>query len=101
MMVNRALLPTHSSPAVAATCARVAVLSFHFPVRTLSPQSSAAGPRIYLFATDHAGLCLDVSSRHACGGHQHIVASDRRDTGFGNGRGWLQTPPLEFLTWAP
>ena len=100
-MVSRALLPTHSSPAVTATCDRGAVLSFHLPVRTLSPQSSAVSPRIYLLAADHAGLCLDVSSRHACGGHQHTVASDRGRRRSRDGGGWLQTPPLEFVTGDP
>src|ERR1700693_3113645 len=100
-MVSRALLPTHSSPAVTATCDRGAVLSFHLPVRTLSPQSSAVSPRIYLLAADHAGLCLDVSSRHACGGHQHTVASDRGRRRSRDGGGWLQTPPVAFLTWGP
>src|ERR1022692_1514409 len=98
MILSRALLPAHSRPAVAATGARAAVLSLHLPVRPLSSQSSAARPRLRLFAVDHAGLCLDVSSRHASGRHQRTVAADRGRGGSGDGGWWLQTPPVEFLT---
>src|ERR1035438_2386060 len=97
MILSRALLPADSRPAVAATGARAAVLSLHLPVRPLSSQSSAARPRLRLSAVDHTGLCLDVSSRHARGGHQRTVASDRGRGGSGDGGRWLQTPPVEFL----
>src|SRR5580658_9547070 len=98
MMVHRALLPAYSCPAVSAAGARAAVLSFHLPERSLSPQLSSARARIYIFTSHHAGLCLDVSSRHAVGGRQSALASDRRCTGSRVGGRWLQTPPRQFLT---
>src|SRR5579863_6685985 len=98
MIRNRALLPADSGPTLAAVGARAAVLSFQLPVRTLPPQSSAAGPGLCLFTADHAGLCLDVSPRHARGGDQCTLAFDRRSAGSGDGGRWIQTSPFEFLS---
>ena len=97
MIISCALLPPYSSPAVAATCDRAAVLPFQLPGRALSPQLPTPGARIYFFTADHAGLCLDVSPRHAFGGGQSPLATARRRIGSGDGGGWVQTPPLEFL----
>src|SRR5271156_152336 len=101
MIINRALLPAHPSPALPAARARTAVLSLQLPGRALSPQLSTAGARIYFFTADHAGLCLDVSPRHAFGGGQSPLATARRRIGSGDGGGWVQTPPLEFLSLTP
>src|SRR5580704_5924274 len=98
MIVNRALLPAHSRSAVSAAGARAAVLSFHVPERPLSSQLSSAGPRLYILAAHHAGLCLDVSPRHARGGYQYTLAADRRGAGPWVGGRWLPTPPGQFLS---
>jgi hypothetical protein len=89
MILFRALLPANPSPAVPATRARAAVLFFPLLGQPVSPQFPAPGPGLHIFTSDHAGLCLDVPPRHALGGHQRTVASDRRGSGPGDGWGWL------------
>jgi hypothetical protein len=98
MIINRALLPSHFSPAVSAAGARAAVLPFHLSLRSVSPQSFTAGARFHFLTAHDVGLCVDVSSRDAARGRKFTVDTDRRRAGFGHGGGRLQTPSLEFLS---